>query len=618
MKKLIIIPLLIISLLASATNYYVKTGGNDAAAGTADGTAWANHPWMSTWGGSVTLVAGDTVFMNRGDTWSISDPVAPFMTIGQNGSSGSYIVTTAYGTGNKPIIKVATATSQPVIYTSGKSFLVFDNLDVQHSTSVYNASDSRSGFSLADYSHDIIIQNCDISNVPKLGIHGNDNCYNIVVGDTTATSTATASNYSNHIYDFGYGGVGLEGTNAAGTLSNHKVYYNYIHGSTRTGSGENTYGIYFSTSPSSVANPVNIYARYNRIEDIITWEALDTHGATNVYFQDNYISNFGFDGILIAMASFNVYCERNIIVQESGWVAGSEGSFIQAGISSLGEDVYIRDNTLYYTTRPAAGDFYGINCANIDGLVISGNKIYNGSVTYGGPAIALGYNTATMVYNAEISGNYVSHWDSGIRLYGEKIDSLLQINNNIIVNGTSTGGAIYSSTAYPAAADVRIYNNTLMDEEAGSYVIRIAAGNAEGASFKFKNNIVGSILGTTNNYLIYAAGTWSGTVEFDYNLYYNSSKTDAFYYDGSARNWAYWQGTAGFDVNSPNVTQSIDPLFKGFNMYNRITDFDLRSTSPAINAGTDLGIDYDIFGHKRLGAHDIGAIESRAFRFYKY
>jgi len=39
MKKLIIIPYLFISLILSATNYYVKNGGNDGAAGTSDGTA---------------------------------------------------------------------------------------------------------------------------------------------------------------------------------------------------------------------------------------------------------------------------------------------------------------------------------------------------------------------------------------------------------------------------------------------------------------------------------------------------------------------------------------------------------------------------------------------------
>lgn len=40
MKKLLIIPPLLLSLNLQATNYYVKTGGNDGLAGTSDANAW--------------------------------------------------------------------------------------------------------------------------------------------------------------------------------------------------------------------------------------------------------------------------------------------------------------------------------------------------------------------------------------------------------------------------------------------------------------------------------------------------------------------------------------------------------------------------------------------------
>jgi len=56
----------IVTTLLSATNYYVKNGGNDSNSGLDDANAWAHHPWMSNWTGHVTLGPGDFVFLKRG------------------------------------------------------------------------------------------------------------------------------------------------------------------------------------------------------------------------------------------------------------------------------------------------------------------------------------------------------------------------------------------------------------------------------------------------------------------------------------------------------------------------------------------------------------------------
>ena len=77
------------SSLTTNTSYYVKNSGNDANTGLSDAQAWAHHPWMSTYTGSHTLIAGETVCMNKGDTWTISSPGAPYMTIAQSGAAGS-------------------------------------------------------------------------------------------------------------------------------------------------------------------------------------------------------------------------------------------------------------------------------------------------------------------------------------------------------------------------------------------------------------------------------------------------------------------------------------------------------------------------------------------------
>lgn len=83
------------------TAYYVKNGGNDGAAGTSDGTAWAT--WAKVMNESIggTFNPGDTIYFNRGDTFQETG----YSGFDDNGSAAGYITLDAYGTGDKPIIK---------------------------------------------------------------------------------------------------------------------------------------------------------------------------------------------------------------------------------------------------------------------------------------------------------------------------------------------------------------------------------------------------------------------------------------------------------------------------------------------------------------------------------
>lgn len=90
MKKLITILLLILGLTASATNYYVSSSGNDAAAGTL-AAPWLTIAKVNSY--MASMASGDTVFFNRGNTF-----------FGAIVVSKSGIVFSAYGSGNRPII----------------------------------------------------------------------------------------------------------------------------------------------------------------------------------------------------------------------------------------------------------------------------------------------------------------------------------------------------------------------------------------------------------------------------------------------------------------------------------------------------------------------------------
>jgi uncharacterized repeat protein (TIGR02059 family) len=96
MKTTFIVVLLALSYFASATDYYVKNGGNDLNPGTSDATAWATIAKVNST--FASLKPGDKVLFKRGDTFYGK------LTIAQSGASGSPITLGAYGTGEKPII----------------------------------------------------------------------------------------------------------------------------------------------------------------------------------------------------------------------------------------------------------------------------------------------------------------------------------------------------------------------------------------------------------------------------------------------------------------------------------------------------------------------------------
>ena len=614
-----------------ATYYVNASSGYDSSAGTSETTAWQNHPWMSTWTGSVTLAAGDTVCMNRGDTWSISTPTNPYVVTQQSGTAGNPITTTWYGTGNKPIIKVATATAKSVIWVYGCSYITFDNLHIQHNTSVFTDDENYSGIYVRDNegtpSHHVIITNCEIDTVPYCCILGGYNSYNITVGDVTATSCATTSVYSNNLHDFGYGAVMLYGCDPVSLESNFNVYYNYIHDATQTNPGDNEYGIAFSATASSPAWPKYATARFNYVENIDTWEGIECHGGEHIYILDNYIKNFGTCGILLGgtpgtgslpATSSYLFAERNIIEQpSSGWINSGVASFIvqySSDTTTIPSNIYIRDNNCFYTSRPATGPYYGIRIGNVDTVIVTNNNLYNGSTTNGNGSIIIEFNTGTYGNkNVTISKNYSSEWGPGIVIIGTAVTGTININDNIF-NKPAADAVIYMLTGdIPSGGSLNIYNNVFLLASTYYYIFETNFGIAVGGSVIAKNNILGrEVAGATTTYW-YWGGTISGTFECDHNLYWNSSYATPFYYGGSARNWAYWTRTLELDTNSPNVAHgdaNLDPRFvQETSTFTDAGDFYIQSDSSARAAGTYVALTTDYVDRAYLNPPSIGAYE---------
>ena len=605
MQRLITLPFLLICMVVSGTDYYVRNGGNDSNTGLSDTQAWAHHPWMSTWTGSVTLSAGDVVFMKRGDTWTHTTS-GNYMTVGQNGSPGNYIKTTAYGTGNQPHIyhSYISASEYSVIYANAKSYLIFDDLHIEHSTGTYGAGMGFYLNGITNPCHDIIITNCEIENIPHSAVYGAFQCYNIAVGDTTATTTATTSSYSNHIHHFGYSGVGLMGCKQSTLVSNNKVYYNYIHHSTRTTAGNNAYGMFFSTALSENGEPHYCYARYNNIQYILTWEGMDCHSGTYLYYQDNYISNCGFQGIAISTATkgtrelHHIYVDGNTIEYNSGWVTGRElGAIVfwNTDYPSASNNIYIRDNTIFYTSRPASSLFNAITVNCVNGITISGNKIYNGpTVTSGKDAISV---YGSYVSNVIIENNFIKQWGNAIRFSGTGMTGSIKIKENIITK--PVGFCVGFNNALPSSVNMELYNNVFINES-GSSVFYNPYG---GGTITAKNNI----LGRASSGALYYWYLGSGTYNIDYNMYWNSSTASPFYIGGGARTFSVWQSTYGHDEHGYNAT---NPLFlNSGGSYLLDTDFLIPNGSPSKDKGVGVGISLDYFGNTIGSSPDIGVHE---------
>jgi hypothetical protein len=141
-------------------------------------------------------------------------------------------------------------------------------------------------------------------------------------------------------------------------------------------------------------------------------------------------------------------------------------------------------------------------------------------------------------------------------------------------------------TYYVTLDNINVWNNTAYNDEAGtmtSFVVGFSGFTFTDISIK--NNIVYGAYRAVN----IANATITG-INVDYNNFYNCSAVT--YYNGSTV-------TGNTTVN--NITTA--PAFKSE------STFRLTPTSPCIDAGTDVGLDYDYYGHKITGTPDIGAME---------
>lgn len=576
--------------------YYVKNGGNDLNSGISDAEAWANHPFSVNWSGIENVLSSeDTVLMKCGDIWEVSNPEQALLTCAIN-----RVTTANYGTGDLPKLKILTESNYPVIYADGKSELIFDGLHIEHHDKTFNSNENRCGILLdgtTNPCHDVAIKNCKIKNIPYQAVRALKNCYNIFIGNVDSVITATENNFSNELSDFGYAGIGIEGSNPLTGETNVKIIHNYIHDSSRLLSGNECYGIYLSETVESYSLPNICDVSFNYVKNILTWEAIDTHGGYNLNFKGNKIYGFGSRGFTVGRGD-NINIESNIIIQPvSGLVSGNEESFIKViSETDANDGVTIKNNECYHDAIPLVSKFSGIQIYNATNILISGNEIKD--LGAGGKS---GISLTLISGSSIIDKNFIRNCGYSLYLSGADIVGTIMLANNIFSSYDKS--AIYINGALNALAELLIYNNALYITE---YVFVVYANNGLSGTLRIKNNTIGVKQPYTCQY-IYILGSIDGVFECDYNSYFNGT---GFYISGGSKNLAEWK-SLGHDVNSPNDTISLNPDFTNTGLnYELETDFVTLESSPCRLAGMDVTLTDDYSGNPVNTPPDIGAFQS--------
>jgi Right handed beta helix region len=246
----------------------------------------------------------------------------------------------------------------------------------------------------------------------------------------------------------------------------------------------------------------------------------------------------------------------------------------------------ISGNTVYNISainNPGEGNQYDADGIYVDGgsnIVIERNLVYNNDL------------------NIEAASEHSGH-----------VSSYITIRNNVVHHGNSVGISIGGYASNVGGSDhISIVNNTLFDNDtkntgSGELQVQYYATNNI-----FENNIVyatsqGLFI---NNY----TNSEASPVKADYNIYYSSVSWSAadFVWNGTDHTgFPSYQSATGEDSHS----QYVDPLFLSLTTPN----LDIEATSPAVNAGLNLGTTiegaFDFAGNPRVvgSSIDIGAYQ---------
>lgn len=559
MKRLLIIPIFLITLAATATNYYVKNGGNDGADGLSDGTAWATISKVNTFWSAGTFAPGDSILFKRGDTWYGT------ITVAEPGTSGNPIVIGAYGIGAKPILTGFTTISTWSVYSGSvyeanipnsedqTNMVVIDGQPVAMgrypdtgwrsyttatTTTIYDASlpDSPdwTGAEVVINKEYWITDRCNITDQASGIITFSGGKYSgtspnrryFIQNDLRCVTAATEwyhDESAGKLYMYG----NQEGKDVKMATLNRLIYNNghdHIHIRDLKLTGSISHAIHLNSS-----------AHYNRIQDCdISYaggSAIEDYGGN---FLEAHYNN-------IIHSNYGIYCTgsdsriTNNDIAYIGMINGSAFMPHATGIYISSTNITVEYNTIQYT------EWSGINTSSA-----STYSIYRNFINYpcmliddgGGIYSTSSQGTRTISQNIVLNSGVGSEdWLIIPRgIYYDAGGSGASITNNIVAGCKGGGLLIHYGDNHT------ITGNLLFNNEQQAEFLKWGTGVSTGITFN--NNILIAKTATQRSLrsLSYTTDEIKAWGNFDYNYYARPVDDDNhFYYASGYHTLAEWK-----------------------------------------------------------------------------
>ena len=374
--------------------------------------------------------------------------------------------------------------------------------------------------------------------------------------------------------------------------------------------------------------------------------AAETNGADHITVQDCVITGAAYNGIRIANSQYILVENCHISDCDSSGIAFVKNILYSRAHNNVVHDCFEAGIMLGETITTNQGCYYneidGNDCyANkIGGLylnradhnLIHDNHFHHnigGNEPYGIGVRSGSYNE---IYDNEINDNAVH----GIEVFSADTSASMpldytsngnKIYQNKIYNNALSGIAITSPTVYGARpVSNEVYYNLIYDNGGAGFGVTESVVSSGNTGNKLYNNTIVGNLGiyggslelsgiyfsntggwdVKNNIVadnvkaeLQCSGNNTPTITHGHNLYHRTSGDLVehpyhVYYDAT-------EIVAGFEA----MAVVTDPLFVDETNH----DYHLQSTSPAINAGTDVSLTTDYDGNPISGQPDIGAYE---------
>lgn len=372
-----------------------------------------------------------------------------------------------------------------------------------------------------------------------------------------------------------------------------KILNNHIHNIVTSASGctANALGlaVYGSTSTASINN---LTIDHNELNTLTTGcsESLTINGNVQTWSVTNNL----------------IHDNNNIGIDAIGYegTATPKGAMCGSDLCDRARDGNISGNTIYNITsnfNPAYGAV---------GSGGAGNASYgaNGIYVDGGTRIVIERN---IVHNVDL-GIQAASENPGKQAAGVEKSDFVTIRSNLVYSnnavGITIGGYANSGAGGGGSDNILIVNNSLYNNDTaatgqGEFQVQYHATNSS-----FNNNII--YANSQNIFINYVSTSTASPGTVDYNLYYAAAGANSGIWQW--RNQSY-TGFTTYQSGSGNDAHSLfaNPLYSSLTT----PDFHVASTSPAVNAGTNLGTTIegtlDFAGNARVQGPniDIGAYE---------